>query len=60
MKLTEYEKAMLKLKTMEITQNQTIIALTAMLVNSVDANIVAEESLKVMNKAVEFTEKLIK
>jgi len=60
MKLSEYEKAMLKIKIAELAQNQTVIALTAMSVNSVDANIAGEGALKMMDKTVEFIERLIK
>ena len=58
--MNEYEKATLKLKLIELAQTQTLIALNAMSVNSVEANIVADESLKLLDESTEFIQKIIK
>ncbi len=58
--MTEYENVMLKIKLLELAQNQTLIALTAMRVNSDEANFVANESLELLDAATAKITTLIK
>ncbi len=57
--MTEYERAMLKLKLLELTQRHSLIALAAAESVATDVNIVAEESKAMLDKAVKSVKELL-
>jgi hypothetical protein len=57
--MTEYEKAMLRLKLLEITQRQALIAMTAMAVRSPQATQLALEGEEMLDKAITSVRKLL-
>ena len=58
--MTDYQETMLKLKMVELTQNQSIIALLANISGSDMATQHAIESEDALNTAIKYTEKILK
>ncbi len=57
--MTDYERAMLRLKLLELAQLQSLIAMTALMTKNPEAQTLAEDSEKVLGQAVVFIGKLI-
>ena len=58
--MTEFEEIMLKLKMVELTQNQSSVNLLAAQVNTAVAREHAVEGAIALNIAIDYTEKLLK
>lgn len=57
--MTLFERAMLRLKLLEVTQRQSVICLLAYQVNHREADIIASEGKAVLDKAVDGVGKLL-
>ena len=58
--MTEYEEVTLKLKMVELTQNQSIIALLAAQVGTITASEHSIEASQALNVAIAYAEKVLK
>ena len=57
--INEYEKLTLKLKIVELTQNQITIAMLASIINTEEAALNAEESNSVLDAITAYIEKIL-